>query len=356
MAYPKPFAASTLAKKYKETGLSPETIEVLKKFFISCACLYGAIFAVEAWDVYKQVRDKGEMPKIRQKDFLGILPVFRRDGSLPFRVYEISELYSKEKDNPKDRILSHQELTPKLERESNYIYSLFDNKNRHVPYYVPEHFLDHQEIPVTAEEERLTRYLGNLKVQKGPVKISETEPPKVMDHAGEELRNFSYLDDYQKWRLGFCQSRARFKPAYVTIASRLEAEYKKRNAAGQLVWYYKMFSYVGEPSVAESISLVMDTLSQMGVQVTHKKADKLVSLLQDMYNHSYLWSNCGWPPLLLFEEEKKIMNSMKKNENMPSGMPAISFGPGIEQAIREGKMDREELIRKFQEMGLKVIQ
>ena len=37
MAYVKPFAASTLAKKYKETGLAPETIGILKEFFISCA-------------------------------------------------------------------------------------------------------------------------------------------------------------------------------------------------------------------------------------------------------------------------------------------------------------------------------
>lgn len=351
MAYPKPFAESTLAKKYKETELSPETIEILKKFFISCACLYGAIFAEDMWQVYKELLGKGEVPRVKQKDIYGLLPILRRDGSMPFRVYEISEIYADEKDRPKDRLLSHKELTPPGVREDNYIYPLQQSQNFYAPYHVPDHFLDFQEIPVTKEEQRLLRYVGNLKVIKGVIKESDSDPGKTYEHAGERLDSFCYLSDYEKFYLNYYKNKLLPIPRNLNILHALENKFCKKNTAVKLVGEYKFLIYVGGRTPAQEFGLFMNDLNEVGADITRKRAEKLASLLFDMYNHSYLWTNRGWPPKLLAETKMKEM----KAKGIQPSMPSISFGPGIEQAIREEKMDREALIRKIQELGMKVI-
>ena len=39
-----------------------------------------------------------------------------------------------------------------------------------------------------------------------------------------------------------------------------------------------------------------------------------------------------------------------------SGVPSISFGPGLQQAFADGTMDKGDLIRKIQELGWKVME
>lgn len=39
-----------------------------------------------------------------------------------------------------------------------------------------------------------------------------------------------------------------------------------------------------------------------------------------------------------------------------SGVPSISFGPGLQQAFADGIMDKGDLVRKIQELGWKVME
>ena len=61
-------------------------------------------------------------------------------------------------------------------------------------------------------------------------------------------------------------------------------------------------------------------------------------------NGSRLWCLRGWKPNELAD--------MHGN----SGVPSISFGPGLQQAFADGTMDKGDLVRKIQELGWKVIE
>ena len=60
-------------------------------------------------------------------------------------------------------------------------------------------------------------------------------------------------------------------------------------------------------------------------------------------NNSHLWRNCGYTPSELFAMQ-------------PQQMPkTVSLGPGIQKAIAEGQIDRNEIVKKFKEMGVEVV-
>ena len=60
------------------------------------------------------------------------------------------------------------------------------------------------------------------------------------------------------------------------------------------------------------------------------------------HNESRLWCLRGWTP--------NELAGMHGNTCAPS----ISFGPGIQKALADGTMDKNELVRKIKELGWKV--
>ena len=79
-------------------------------------------------------------------------------------------------------------------------------------------------------------------------------------------------------------------------------------------------------------------------QPTEKQQDTLMRLIVQYHNGSRLWCLRGWKPNELAD--------MHGN----SGVPSISFGPGLQQAFADGTMDKGDLIRKIQELGWKVME
>ena len=73
----KPYADSTLRRKYKETGIPQETIDTIAAYLHACAAFY---YAVEVDDIKSILQDQGHI-------FLGdveiLLPIFERDDRLP---------------------------------------------------------------------------------------------------------------------------------------------------------------------------------------------------------------------------------------------------------------------------------
>ena len=55
MAYPKPLSEKSIARMYTDSKLSEEKIIFLRKFFDSCASLYGSICLNDMWEVYKEL-------------------------------------------------------------------------------------------------------------------------------------------------------------------------------------------------------------------------------------------------------------------------------------------------------------
>ena len=63
------------------------------------------------------------------------------------------------------------------------------------------------------------------------------------------------------------------------------------------------------------------------------------------HNGSRLWCLRGWKP-----------NEPADMHGGNSGVPSISFGPGLQRAFAEGIMDKGDLVRKIQELGWKVME
>ena len=73
---------------------------------------------------------------------------------------------------------------------------------------------------------------------------------------------------------------------------------------------------------------------------------RVARLISKRYNHHgrRLWCLRGWKP-----NEPADMHGN-------SGVPSISFGPGLQRAFAEGIMDKGDLVRKIQELGWKVME
>ena len=343
MTYPKPLSEKTLERGYLELGLTSEKYQFCKEFFTACSCLYGTIEAADCWNVYQEVVKQEQVPKLRRKDLYGVLELLRRDGSVPFRIYYIDELYDEETRRPGATFVVEKSLALEGVRWRLLIYDLEEAKNPHVYYYVPEHFLQFQKIPVTPEEKKLLDYVGKLRVTKKLVTDRFTKQKKRFEHPGQRLDSFSYRDRYDQYLL---ESYGEGKNGYkqnAAKADKIRARLTSQTAAQRAVGELKRHCNVGHIHITKSIQYFFDSLAEMGADITRKDMEKLVALIMDMYNHMYLWQNLGWPP-----------EKLRKYEQPLAEPPIIRFGPNIEKAIAEGKMDREELIRGIEKIGGKV--
>lgn len=343
MTYPKPFREKTIEKQYLELGLTPEKYQFCKEFYTACSCLYGTIIAADCWNVYQELAKKEGAPKLRRKDLYAALDLLRRDGSAPFRVYYMDELYISETRRPGSNFVVHKSLVLEGVRWPMLIYDLEEAKNPHISYYIPDHFLQFQKIPVTPEEKKLLDYVGKLRVTKGLGVDPFTKRKKRFEHPGQRLNSFSYWSGYDKYLVesyeegknGYKQNKAK--------AEQIKARVTSQTAAQYVVAEWKQRCNVGHIAIGDCIRYFFDSLTEMGADISQKDMEKIVAMLMDMYNHTYLWQNLGWPPAVLSEHRSPL-----------AGSPIIQFGPNIEKAIAEGRMDRNELISGIEKLGAKV--
>ena len=101
---------------------------------------------------------------------------------------------------------------------------------------------------------------------------------------------------------------------------------------------------MNHPSPAVTLQWILDELNEVGVEITQEQVETLLRLITDYHNNSRLWCLSGWKP-----SELATMYQGR-------GPTAISFGPGMQRAFADGSLDKEELVRKIREMGLKVIE
>jgi hypothetical protein len=83
-------------------------------------------------------------------------------------------------------------------------------------------------------------------------------------------------------------------------------------------------------------------LEEHNVVPSEKELRKMIDLLTDANNTSNLWVNRGWAP-----------TNMRETFYDPSATPVLTFGPGIKSMIAKGEMDKDEIISKLDEMGIK---
>lgn len=85
-------------------------------------------------------------------------------------------------------------------------------------------------------------------------------------------------------------------------------------------------------------------MEDYGVNLFLKDEEKLLSLIMEFNNKSHLYINRGWTPAELYKIQMKDYN----------GPIGLTFGPGIQNAMKEGKISLDELKARMKELGIKV--
>ena len=81
---------------------------------------------------------------------------------------------------------------------------------------------------------------------------------------------------------------------------------------------------------------------EMGLVLSEKETEQVIAMIFDLHNHTHQWCIRGWMP-------SELSHAMPRR-----GMPALSFGPGMQKAFSDGSIDKEELIRELTKKGITV--
>ena len=307
---------------YTQAGLSTEACDFLHSLFAACANLYGAIALRDVWSVYREL--KSEAPRICRQDLVAFSAIVRREVQ-PYRVYEIEELYIEEPHNDLDRHIVSKELVGTGYGKMFSFYALMEGLGDH-PYCVPDNFLSYAAPSASAEEKSLADFIGNL----------ESAAEECAPRQRKAYPTFSFLNLSERFDLEY------YKKVPATYSALLE-EYSGTEAE-KIMRQHRWDENIGRLHTTEIIQNLENELHEVGVRLTEKQQDTLMRLIVQYHNGSRLWCLRGWKPNELAD--------MHGN----SGVPSISFGPGLQQAFADGIMDKGDLVRKIQELGWKVME
>ena len=335
--YPKPLSEKTLQKKYAELGLSDEKLSFLKQFILACTNLYGRITIGDIWEVYKKLGGMTAVPQIKRVDILRISDVLRRD-ELPYLVFEIDEIYTEEPRKELSREFVSKYLVGQGPGKFATYYYVAEAQSYH-EYYVPQNLLSFVNMPVPKQEKDLLNFVGKLKVTADKYEDRYGHVVECSGRKGRTLDSFSFMNQMEVFEYQYAKGEINGKEK-PKEAQRLLAESNSMTEAEKIVDRIKWYINIGHVSSTKMVQYTLDEIGEAGVQLTKKQVEKLIQGIMDMNNYSHLMCTGGWRPV-----------DLAKNSPMPS---TITFGPGVRQAIAEGKLDEKELVKAINAMGMDV--
>lgn len=342
MSYPKPLKEKTLERLYADAHLNKKQIDFLHSFVSACANLYGAITAIDAWDVYKELSSMAETVPLRRRDVYAALGIFRREPA-PFYIFEVDEVYSEEKRSDGQRIIVSKDLMSNGYYKFTHLYNVMKTSVGK-PFYVPKNLLEYETMPENKYERKLLDMLGRLRST-----LSEYEDRfghvHTCEYTGKLLKDFSFISGGEAFELRCLRGEVEGCKAHPEKAAELEAELNSITAAQYLVNNLKWQNTVGHFLPTKIIEYFFDDLTKMGVVLSDdKQVNEILAAIQNMLNNQNLWRNHGWTP-----------NELQKRMQ-PSNFLTISFSPGIQKAFADNTIDKNELVKKLKETGVEVIE
>ncbi len=330
MQYPKPLSEKTIAKLYEQSGLSIEARDFLHRLFAACANLYGAIAIRSVWQIYKELKN---VPKLHRKDLLAFSTIARREKQ-PYFVFEIEELDKEKPHNELDRHIVSKELGSKRYGKFYALYELlFQRGNR--PFCHPDDLLSFAEPSPSDAETALLNFIAGLTstADECTSKCGKSIPN---ENKGKKLGEFSFLNYYERIAVDWLE-RPTEKAAFLERCSGTEAE--------KIMRFFKREANIGRKTPIWMMQCILEELNEVGVRMKESQVKELMRLTMDYHNNSRLWCLSGWTP-----------NELAQRSPRGNGPTSISFGPNMQKAFADGSLDRGELVRAIQKLGLKVIE
>ncbi len=292
-----PYAASTLSRKYKATGIDPAIISTLKEYLTACANFYYILEIPEAKKITASA--------VPSDQFDTLLPILARDDSLPFYIESQAELYDAGSDELLLLIHKGFLLKENDEFKEKHAKMLFDDPEA---YDGPPPLVEDWEIFYQLDKERAGKELFI--------------PPDLLRYADED-----YYEETP-------QTEAMMQFLNGLPFSTVDG-LSKKEAAEEALW--DMIDIINDVSIpmTQDTQRVLDTLDSYGFQLQGMPGiQRLLGLYTDLSNHTRMPSNKG----------KRPVDMRAGNTGMP---PQFTFGPGLQKAIQSGQLDADELKRSF---------
>ncbi len=339
MAYPKPLSEKSLAKLYKDSGISEKSREYLHAFFAACANLYGFVTLNDAWEIHSLLLTLRPAPKLRKKDMIAFSSIVRREEQ-PYRVYEIDELHPQEPRDDRFRVVLNNELIGYgyrryapfyiLEEERAYFYSDYRLLKEFLSYAVP--------VP-TPEETALLSFLGELKTTADEcVSTHRGSVPNV--NKGKKLKDFSFFNANERYELDHWLKRPNERKRFLEEAGLPFSE--------KLVRRFKRDGFVNGLDFEYKLDAMTEELLEVGVVMTKSQTTKLSRLASKFHSSSRMWSLSGWTP--------RELSEFARNDNLTRKKIDVTFCPELKKAFDEGMFDKELFFEELRKFGINPIE
>ena len=303
----KPYAESTLRRKYREAGIDPEKLEEIKQFLKACARFYGILASK---DLCRLIEDFcGVTPEKTDE----ILPILERDEETDFYLESEDELFA---DGDADAFyLIDSDLV--ISFRDDFDYDLFmESQKSGEKYSGPPLF-----------EEDYEPFYDLHKVIAGKPLYVPADLPEYADNfyyeeTPETEAMFNYLLKELKW-------------SPTAESKRL----KRRNPELLANYIVLTITDIIRSEIKPNVDMFrdfLDILREYGYKVSFSDCKgKFGDLIFDLINNTRMIANRGYTPRELARKQAS------------AGVPKVEFGPGYRKAFESGEIDPEELKRAF---------
>lgn len=338
MAYPKPLSSRTIQKMLEEAQIDNKKADFLYELYHCAANLYGIIMLDELWDVYKALKSSNKYPSIKKKELIGFSDIVRRQN-LPYRVYEMEEIYKGQKEGKELRLLIKRDLTGREGFDRDELLYIDEQRYEH-PFYVPKDILVFTDDYETLEAKNFRICLENLICKQ---KYTTDKDGKKIRNPNfrKKLKDYSYMNqmDY----------------LVLNVYSESDSAYNRRkleefkgimSLPASLRIYNTIVKIVkkGCMKLTVLVTMLFEYLQDAGAQVDEREVNMILKYFIEMYNNTHQFSMGGWTP-------HELALAYPPN---PDAKPAIVFGENLQRMFETGEIDREEYEKAIREAGLEV--
>lgn len=340
----KPLSEKTLRKKYAELGIRADKLELLKKYFLCFSNLYGVITLGEAWEIFGYYEGKKFIGK---KAFFDFTEILRREPDCPYRIYELTEVYSGEEKNiPEERLIINNILVLSGYIKFNLVYNIEERQGGFSPFLPDrETFLSFSEdrFYLTPEGRKMRMFVENLKTFGIERNFNGEKTGKLTDLngnpvRGKKLSDCSFLTHDEKETVEYYKSEAKKKKLLETYSVKASEKILKKIKRDILAG-----NIFPNESSAVLLSELTDFLkNDFDVRMSDGEFSDFSSLYMNLNNRSNLWLNYGNRPCDL----------MPKNPTMPK---YVSIGPNMKKMFESGELDRKDIEKQMKKLGITIV-
>ena len=302
MSIPDFYSKAILQKKYQETGIFHGTLLSVQEYMDACANFYGILPIDDAWTILDSLMNQSKYGvRITNKQFKSLLPIMARDEDRAGYIMPKLDLFAGS-DDTLLLISKYYLIEDTDECDLDRLHQYYD-------------FKDRTDLPPIIED--WDKFYDLYQAQFG----KELYIPY-------DLVEYAYPDYYEETPQVIAMTR--FLESRVSTIDLTEDEEEQRENAAEAAME-DFISIIQNASIpfGSTLSKILEMYELHDFKPMDKDtAGTFVRLFTELSNNTRLPANRGHTP----------------NDLQKPGMPtSIQFGPGMQEALRSGDLNADEL-------------